>query len=82
MRRPWRREEERAEDARRRSVESSSGKVSQQGGERLWSAQEQGGHSEPPLTFKYSIPHNGQIRNLWPVPIRPKIVRRKVRGER
>ena len=75
------REEEMAEDARR-GAERSGSKVSQQGGERLWSAQEQGGHSEPPLTFKYSIPHNGQIRNLWPVPIRPKIVRRKVRGER
>ena len=76
------REEEMAEDASRRGAERSRSRVSQQGGGRLWSAREQGGHPEPPPSFKYPRPLNGQIRNQRPVLNRSGIVRWKVRRER
>ena len=46
------------EIARKKKAESSRDSPSQQGGEKLWSAREQGGRSAPPPLFKYRRPHN------------------------
>ena len=70
-----------AEDARSREAKSSRRETSQEGGGRLWSAREQGGHSEPSPTFKYLRPYNRQIQNQRPDPIWSEIVWRKAHEE-
>ena len=75
------REEKMVADARRRTATSFGSKSSQQGGGRLWSAREHGGHTEPLPSFKYLRALNVQIRNQRLIPNRPGIVRRKERAE-